>query len=178
MKDGPAGRVIRYANRLVVPGAAHVDHEVGPAGLLLQEQEVSAMTAGDSRADLNRAIVRRFYEGGTRDDMGDFRDLMTEGFQVFAPRYLPWGGQSDKRRYIDWVIPQVVAILDFDSLSYESLTAEGDHVVAFIDIGVKGTGQSILISEHWDLVDGRAVKLRVAYFEPKILFEALGLPAF
>jgi hypothetical protein len=133
------------------------------------------MTSGIER---NRAVVRTFYEGGTRDGMGSFKERLADGFQVFVPRYLPWGGRSDKRRYIDWVIPQVVAILDFDRLSYESLTAEDDHVVAFIDIGVRGTDQSILISEHWDLDDGKATKLRVAYFEPKILLERLGLPAF
>ncbi len=130
------------------------------------------------RTERNRAIVRTFYEGGTQDDMGSFKAQIADDFQVFVPRYLPWGGQSDRQKYIDWVIPQVVAVLDFDRLSYESLTAEDDHVVAFINIGVKGTDRSIMISEHWDLSDGKAIKLRVAYFEPKILLERLGLPAF
>jgi hypothetical protein len=33
-----------------------------------------------------------------------------------------------------------------------------------------------MISEHWDVFDGRAVKLRVAYYEPGVLLKRLGLP--
>ena len=136
------------------------------------------MTDDTSRIEQNRAIVRSFYEGGAQSEIASFKARIADDFQVFVPRYLPWGGQSDRQKYVDWVIPQVVAVLDFDRLSYESITAEEDHVVAFINIGVRGTDQSIMISEHWDLTDGRAIKLRVAYFEPKILLERLGLPAF
>jgi hypothetical protein len=33
-------------------------------------------------------------------------------------------------------------------MRYVSLTAEGQHVVALIDIGVQGTDKSVIISEH------------------------------
>ena len=135
------------------------------------------MSVVENVTEINRTIVRSFYEAGDRNDITSFADRLADDFEVFVPAYLPWGGRSDKRRYIGWVIPQVVDNLDFSRLSFNSLTAEGAHVVAFISIGVKGTDQSIMISEHWDLVGGKAVKLRVAYYEPGILLKRLGLPA-
>ena len=56
-------------------------------------------------------------------------------------------------------------------MRYVSLTAEGGHVVALIDIGVRGTAGSVVISEHWDIADGKATRLLVAYFDPKILLD-------
>jgi hypothetical protein len=40
------------------------------------------------------------------------------------------------------------------------LIAERGHVAALIYVVVQGTENSIVISDHWDLVDGIAVKLR------------------
>jgi hypothetical protein len=134
------------------------------------------MAVDEDVTEANRAIVRSFYEGGGRDDLASFADRLADEFEVFVPNYLPWGGRSDKGRYMTWVIPQVLNNLDFGRLKFDSLTAERGHVVAFIDIRVKGTDQSIMISEHWDLVDSKAVKLRVAYYEPGILLKRLGLP--
>ncbi|MBR1218048.1 hypothetical protein JQ557_08615 [Bradyrhizobium sp. U87765 SZCCT0131] len=135
------------------------------------------MAIAEGVTEANRAIVRSFYEGGGRHDLAGFASQLSDRFEVFVPDYLPWGGRSDKTRYITWVIPQVARSLDFGRLKFDSLTAEQNHVVAFIEIGVKGTDDSILISEHWDLFDSKAVKLRVAYYEPGILLKKLGLPA-
>ena len=97
---------------------------------------------------------------------------MAENFELFVPRYLPWGGRFGKQEYVA-LLPRVAAVLDFTRLTYESLIAEGGHVVAFINIGVQGTDQSIMISEHWDIASGKAIRLRVAYFDPKALLDQL-----
>jgi hypothetical protein len=130
----------------------------------------------EHETEANRVIVRSFYESGGRGDLVSFDSRLADNFEVFVPNYLPWGGRSGKTRYITWVIPQVLDSLDFGRLRFDSLTAEQSHVVAFIEIGVKGTDASIMISEHWDVFDGRAVKLRVAYYEPGVLLKRLGLP--
>jgi hypothetical protein len=49
-------------------------------------------------------------------------------------------------------------------MRYVSLTAEVGHVVALIDIGLQGTERSIMISEHWDIRQDKAIRLLVAYF--------------
>ncbi len=71
------------------------------------------------------------------------------------------------------VLPQVAKVLDFERFSYDSLTAEGDHVVALINVGVMGTSSTIKISEHWQMEGGKARSIWVAYFEPAALLELI-----
>jgi len=119
-----------------------------------------------------REIVKRFYAGGARGEITSFRDSLAEDFELFVPPQLPWGGTFDKRQYVA-LLPRVAAVLDFARMTYVSLTAEGDHVVALIRIGVQGTDDFILISEHWDIREGKAIRLLVAYFDPTALLNQI-----
>jgi hypothetical protein len=112
-----------------------------------------------------RALVRSFYDGGARGEITSFAGSLSHDFELFVPPQLPWGGTFDKQQYID-LLPQVASSLDFSNMKYLSLTAEDEHVVALIEIGVQGTDATIIISEHWDLRDEKAIRLRVAYFDP------------
>ncbi|AME26924.1 hypothetical protein [Burkholderia sp. PAMC 26561] len=116
------------------------------------------------------AIVKAFYQGAAEGRIIDFEKLLDDDFRLFVPDYLPWGGQYDKAGYVS-ILPKVAAILDFTRLSYESLTVQGEHVVALIRIAVQGTDESILISEHWDCAQGKATRLLVAYYDPKVLLD-------
>lgn len=117
-----------------------------------------------------KAIVKSFYGGGARGEITSFADRLAENFELFVPPSLPWGGQFNKAQYLS-ILPRVASTLDFARMRYMSLTAEGQHVVALIDIGVQGTDKSVIISEHWDIEDGKAIRLLVAYFDPKILLD-------
>jgi len=123
-----------------------------------------------------KAIVRSFYDGGARSSITDFADQLDETFELFVPDYLPWGGQFDKAGYVA-LLPGVARVLDFTRLEYLSFIGEGGHIVALIEIGVQGTGRTIVISEHWDIAQDKAVRLRVAYFDPKILLDQIALPS-
>ena len=120
-----------------------------------------------------RTLVKSFYDGGARGEITGFRDSLAEDFELFVPAYLPWGGTFGKQEYVE-LLPQVASILDFARLKYLSLTAEGLHVVALIEIGVQGTDKSIIISEHWDIEHDKAIRLRVAYFDAKVLLDQIG----
>ena len=119
-----------------------------------------------------KAIVKSFYGGGARGEITSFADRLAENFELFVPPSLPWGGQFNKAQYLS-ILPRVASTLDFARMRYMSLTAEGQHVVALIDIGVQGTDKSVIISEHWDIEDGKAIRLLVAYFDPKILLDEI-----
>ena len=123
-----------------------------------------------------RALVMSFYDGAAQGRITDFRDRLAENFELSVPGYLPWGGRFNKQGYVD-LLPQVAAALDFRRLEYLSLTAEDLHVVALIEIGVQGTDQTIIISEHWDIEDDKAARLLVAYFDPKALLDRTPAPA-
>ena len=136
------------------------------------------MLSHSSGQDIERAkaIVKAFYDGGADGRITDFADQLAEDFELFVPDYLPWGGQFDKAGYIA-LLPGVARVLDFAKLTYLSFTGEGGHIVALIEIGVQGTDRSIIISEHWDIVGDKAVRLRVAYFDPKVLLDQLASQA-
>ena len=119
-----------------------------------------------------KAIVKSFYGGGARGEITSFADRLAENFELFVPPSLPWGGQFNKAQYLS-ILPRVASTLDFARMRYMSLTAEGQHGVALIDIGVQGTDKSVIISEHWDIEDGKAIRLLVAYFDPKILLDQI-----
>jgi hypothetical protein len=34
----------------------------------------------------------------------------------------------------------------------------------------------VIISEHWDIEEGKAIRLLVAYFDPKILLDQINAP--
>ena len=119
-----------------------------------------------------RDIVKRFYAGGARGEITSFRDSLADDFELFVPPQLPWGGTFNKEQYVA-LLPRVAAVLDFARMTYMSLTAEETHVVALIEIGVQGTDGSIIISEHWDIRDGKAIRLLVAYFDPTPLLDQI-----
>jgi ketosteroid isomerase-like protein len=119
-----------------------------------------------------RDIVKRFYAGGARGEITSFRDSLAEDFELFVPPQLPWGGTFNKEQYVA-LLPRVADVLDFARMTYLSLTAEETHVVALIEIGVQGTDGSIIISEHWDIRDGKAIRLLVAYFDPTPLLDQI-----
>lgn len=125
-----------------------------------------------SSSEQSRDIVKRFYAGGARGEITSFRDSLAEDFELFVPPQLPWGGTFNKEQYVA-LLPRVAAVLDFARMTYLSLTAEETHVVALIKIGVQGTDGSIIISEHWDIRDGKAIRLLVAYFDPTPLLNQI-----
>jgi ketosteroid isomerase-like protein len=127
------------------------------------------MTSLSERA---RDTVKRFYAGGARGEITSFRDSLAEDFELFVPPQLPWGGTFNKDQYVA-LLPRVAAVLDFARMTYLSLTSEETHVVALIEIGVQGTDGSIIISEHWDIRDGKAIRLLVAYFDPTPLLNQI-----
>jgi hypothetical protein len=119
------------------------------------------------------ALVKGFYEGGARGEITSFAGNLAADFELFVPPQLPWGGTFNRQQYID-LLPRVAAVLDFGRMSYLSLTAENQHVVALIEIGVQGTDTSIIISEHWDVRADKVIRLRVAYFDPTPLLRQIG----
>jgi ketosteroid isomerase-like protein len=125
-----------------------------------------------SQSEQARDLVKCFYDGGARGKITSFRNSLAEDFELFVPPQLPWGGTFNKNQYVA-LLPGIAEVLDFARMAYISLTSEGTHVVALIKIAVQGTDGSIIISEHWDIRDGKAIRLLVAYFDPTLLLNQI-----
>ena len=125
----------------------------------------------------NKAIVRAYYDGAERGDISEFAKSLHPDFGVSAPNYLPWRGSHHRaERFLQMILPQAAKALDFGRFGYERFTAEDDHVVVLIRVGVAGSNAMIKISEHWDLKDEKVLSLWVAYYEPKALMDQLESP--
>jgi ketosteroid isomerase-like protein len=111
--------------------------------------------ASFSRDGSGPSIGHVVYDGGRRGDITSFKDSLADDFELFVPPYLPWGGHFDEDEYVA-LLPTVASALDFTRLRYQSLVAEGSHVVALIEIGVQGADETIMISEHWDVAANKA----------------------
>jgi len=124
----------------------------------------------------SKAIADAYYQAGVRNDLPSFGGHLHPDFEVTAPNYLPWGGTHHGASFFrEQVLQHLPEVLDFSRFNYASLTAEGNHAVALINIGVAGTKSIVKISEHWNIKDGKAVSLWVAYFEPQALLDKLGI---
>jgi ketosteroid isomerase-like protein len=130
----------------------------------------------DSESARNKAIVDAYYQAGVEGRLPDFGVHLHPDFTTTAPNYLPWGGTHLGAEFFrNEVLPNLPDVLDFSRFSYEVFFADGEHVVALINIGVTGTDAIIKISEHWTVRDGKATSIWVAYFEPQALLDKLGL---
>jgi hypothetical protein len=121
----------------------------------------------------NKALVLSFYQSGTDSEAETYGGIFLPEFKVTAPDYLPWGGTSDLTAYLDNVLPQVTAVIEFSRCEVVSLVAENEKVVILVNLGLVGTTYATKISEHWEIKDGKALSLWVAYFEPKNLMDLI-----
>lgn len=121
-----------------------------------------------------KTVVDAYYSAGRRGELASFAPYIHPEFTVNAPNYLPWGGEHNAAFFVD-VLSTLPDVLDFSRFRFLSFTAEGTHAVAFIDVGVTGTDRSVQISEHWEVVDGKARSIKVAYYEPQALLAKLGI---
>jgi pimeloyl-ACP methyl ester carboxylesterase/ketosteroid isomerase-like protein len=138
---------------------------------------VAEMLMGDqSNSEQSKAVVDAYYQAGVQGRLTDFAQYLHPDFTTTAPDYLPWGGMHPGAAFFrDEVLPTLPDVLDFGRFRYDSLSAENDHVVALVNVGVTGSDAMIKISEHWTVKDGKATSIWVAYFEPQALLEKLGI---
>jgi ketosteroid isomerase-like protein len=99
----------------------------------------------------NKAIVRSYYEGAERGDVSEFAKCLHPDFVVSTPNYSPWGGSHHGAgRFLQVILPQAAKALDFGRFGYERFTAEDDHVVVLIRVGVAGS-DATMAHQIWSL---------------------------
>jgi ketosteroid isomerase-like protein len=136
-------------------------------------EEYASTNAG---LEANKAVVRAYYSAFQAGDRSRFAPYLHPDFFAIAPSYVPLGGRRHTAEsFRDEVMPHLAKMLDFTRFKYESLVAEADQVIALVSIGIAGTDDSVLISEHWTVRDGKALSLLVLFFEPQKLLDSIHL---
>lgn len=118
-------------------------------------------------AEQNKQIVRGAYEGMANGDAQAFLGVLDAEIAIHEPPFLPYGGTH---RGIDGVISffkQAAAVVAPGKLAVEDLVADGDTVVATLTLGLRN-GADAEVVEVWQLRDGKAVDVRVLWFDPSV----------
>ena len=124
------------------------------------------MTAAASE---NKRIIRDAYDAMAGGDVRGFLGVLDEQIEVREPDGLPHGGLYRGLGELKEMFVKAAPVLDVGGMVVDDLVAEEDRVVAVLRIPLRSGGGEALISEHWRLRDGKAVSLRVFWFDPSLV---------
>ena len=118
-------------------------------------------------ADQNKQIVRGAYEGMAAGDAKAFLGVLDPAIELHEPPFLPYGGTHRGIEGVIGFFKQAAAVVAPGKLVVQDLVADGDTVVATLTLGLRNGGEA-QITEIWTLRDGKAVELRVFWFDPAV----------
>lgn len=122
----------------------------------------------------NTDLVDAFYRALMAGNMMKAATYLAPDLIWDVPAALPWGGAGvGADRFMTEILPRVGKAFDFDRFGYDSLTGNDTHVSAFVHAGVVGRQEITRLAEDWTIMDGRLAALRVFYFDPEIVVEAV-----
>ena len=116
-------------------------------------------------AEEHKQIVRSAYEEMAGGNPQPFLGSMHPEVELHEPAPLPYGGTYRGHDEVIGFMRQAAEVMEPGKLEIDELIAEGDRVVSLIRLGLKD-GREVLVTEHWLFEDGKAVELRVFWFDP------------
>jgi ketosteroid isomerase-like protein len=120
-------------------------------------------------AEDNKQIIKAAYEAMAAGDVRGFLSALDAEIVVREPDTLPYGGTYTGIEELMKMFPKAAPVLDSSRLEIVELTAEADRVVALLRIPLRSGDGDALISEHWQLRDGKAVALQVLWFDTTLV---------
>lgn len=125
-------------------------------------------------SEANKQLVDAFYKALMIGDMTTAATYLAPDLRWDVPSTLPWGGVgSGADHFMSDILPRVGVAFDFERFGYDSLTSDDHHVAAFVHAGVTGRDVITRLAEEWTVADGRLAALRVFYFDPQTVADAV-----
>jgi ketosteroid isomerase-like protein len=121
-----------------------------------------------SSAEVNKAIVRGAYEAMAGGDARGFLGVLAPEIEIHEPPSLPYGGVHRGQGEVIAFFQKAAPVLAPGKIQVEQLVAEDDTVVAVLTLGLRD-GTDALVTEIWRPRDGKAVELRVFWFDPSVV---------
>jgi ketosteroid isomerase-like protein len=122
------------------------------------------MTTSGSLAESNKAVIRAFFEAGSRGDLDRVQELMADDIVIHQPAYLPYGGSYGKSQF-----PQLAATMsryiEMRRARVVNLVAEGDYVFVVLSVPDARTGQECTQGVQIRLRDGRLAENHVFFHD-------------
>ena len=118
-------------------------------------------------AEDNKTIVRGAYEAMAGGDARGFLGVLAADVEIHEPPFLPYGGVHRGQGEVIAFLQKAAPLVAPGKLAVEQLIADGDTVVAVLTLGLSN-GTDAVVTEIWRMADGKAVELRVFWFDPAL----------
>jgi ketosteroid isomerase-like protein len=123
-----------------------------------------AVTATTSIAQQNRELVLGALAAITTGDTETFLEAMHPDVVVHEPSYLPYGGDYvGAEGFLD-LLPKASSLIDLSGVQLVSATADEDRTVLLMTAPLVSNGETVHITEHWQVRDGKVVDVRVFWY--------------
>lgn len=125
--------------------------------------------SNSATTEASRRAVSRLYEAGLGGDLAGMIAALHDELVVYEPSFLPYGGITRGPKAFAELFAVIMRYIDFPTLQLESMLAEGDVVVAFLNAKSQ-KGEALSIGERSVVRDGKIVEMRIFYHEGGDLF--------
>jgi uncharacterized protein len=120
-------------------------------------------------SERNREFVRALYVASFAGDIDAFPKAMAPDFIADVSPQLPWGGvHRGADEFVNRVLPQLSAAIDFSSMRLESISADDDRAAALLNARTT-LGADFWLAEHWVIQAGKLHRLRVFCYDTRSL---------
>lgn len=123
----------------------------------------------------NKRLVQSVYDAIHRSDTGAVLGLLDQDIVLQEADSLPFGGTYKGIEAVSQAIGKVMETLDLANLTVAEIVAEGDRVVAFLEIPIHGREgadkPTIPVAETWRLRDRKVIEICPYYYDSQLLWQ-------
>jgi ketosteroid isomerase-like protein len=112
----------------------------------------------------NKMLVLGALEKAIGGDIDAFVATLAPDIQVHEPDYLPYGGTYHGPDGFLELLGEATKILDLGSMKVLTASADEDRVILLMRADLVGTGDPMLVTEHWTISGDRITDVRVFWF--------------
>ncbi len=123
------------------------------------------MNAAATQTAESKCIVEEMYAAGARNDFEGVMKCMDKDVVVIEPPYLPYGGTYKGIGEFQRLLGIITAYADLSTVRLQYAVAEGDRVMAVLNILDKGTGKDLHLAEQSTVRNGKVVEMKIFYFD-------------
>jgi ketosteroid isomerase-like protein len=118
-------------------------------------------TEQNELTETNRSIAWEMYTAVGNGDVEKFFTFVSPDIVVEEPRFLPYGGTYRGFEGLTTLFGKFAGTFVLEGLIIDQITVDGESVVAFCRIPLKGTDETVVFAERVRIENGKAVSLHL-----------------
>jgi len=129
------------------------------------------MSLAESAAERSRAVVMRMYDCAATQRYDEVFDVLGVDLVVNEPPFLPYGAAYRGHDGFREMIGHVTQVLDVANMRVLRTIADGDRVIAILEMPDLATGKCVRLAEESLVRDGKVVETTLYYHDVQSLLE-------